>query len=75
MKRLLRVEGSILNLKPIAKQLGVPKEAIDEAIETWKNDEEQLKTILQHWSKEQEDSCKEDPAVLKNSLRGLEQEG
>lgn len=74
-RRLLRVEGSILNLVPIAKKLDVPEEAINEAVRTWKNDEEQLKMILHHWSKEQDDGCKEDPAVLRSSLQGIYPEG
>ncbi len=75
VRRLIRVEGSILNLVPIAQKLDVPEEAINEAIRTWKNDEEQLKTILQQWSKEQDDDCKEEPAVLRNTLQGLNPEG
>lgn len=64
-----------MNVVPIAKKLDVPEEAINEAIETWKDDEEQLKIILQHWSKQQNDGCKEDPAVLRNTLQGLNPEG
>lgn len=75
MRRLLRVDESILNLKPVAKKLEVPEEAINEAIKAWKKDEEQLKIILQHWSKVQDDRHKEDPAVLRNSLQGLNPEG
>ncbi len=73
--RQLKVEGSILNLVPIAQKLDIPEEAINEAIRTWKNDEEQLKVILQHWSKTQDDGCKEDPALLRNTLQGLNPEG
>ncbi len=73
--RLLRAEGSILNLVPIAQKLKVPVEAINESIKAWKDDEEQLKIIFQHWSKEQDDRSKEDPAVLRNSLQGIKPEG
>ncbi|KAL9969968.1 hypothetical protein ACROYT_G022261 [Oculina patagonica] len=72
--RQLKVEGSILNLVPIAQKLDIPEEAINEAIRTWKNDEEQLKVILQHWSKTQDDGCMEDPALLRNTLQGLNPE-
>lgn len=75
VRRLLRVDESILNLKPVAKKLEVPEEAINEAIKAWKKDEEQLKIILQHWSEIQDDRRKEDPAVLRNSLQGLNPEG
>ena len=46
VRRLLRVEGSILNLVPIARKLEVPEEAVNEAIKSWQKDEEQLKIIL-----------------------------
>ena len=77
VRRLLRVEGSILNLVPMAQKLDVSEEAINEAIKTWRDDEEQLKVILQHvhWSKEENNGCKGDPAVLRNALQGLNPEG
>lgn len=75
MKRLVGVEGSILNLVPIARKLEVHEEAIKEAIKSWKNDEEQLKIILQHWSNVQDDRSKGDLAVLRNRLQGLHSEG
>ena len=75
VRRLLRVEGSILNLVPIARKLEVPVEAVNEAIKSWHNDEEQLKIILQHWSKGQEERCKDDPAMLRNTLQGLNSKG
>ena len=75
MRRLLGLEGSIFNIVPIAKKLDVPEEGINEAIKTWEDDEEQLKIILQHWSKEQNDGCREDPAVLRNTFQGLDTEG
>lgn len=75
VRRLLRLEGSILNLVPIARKLEVPEEAVTEAIKSWQKDEEQLKIILQHWSKGQEERCKEDPAMLRNTLQGLNSKG
>lgn len=76
VRRLLRVEGSILNLVPIARKLEVPEEGMNEAINSWQNDEEQLKLILQNWAKRQEEErCKDDPAMLRNTLQGLNSEG
>lgn len=75
VRRLLRVEGSILNLVPIARKLEVPEEAMNEVIKSWQNDEEQLKIILQYWSKGQEERCMDNPSMLRNTLQGLNSEG
>lgn len=75
VRRLLRVEGSILNFVPIARKLEVPEEAVNEAIKLWQKDEEQLRIILQHWSKGQEERCKNDPAMFRNTLQGLNSKG
>lgn len=73
VRRLLKVEGSILNLVPFARELGVQKE---EVIKAWENDDEQLKIILQRWSeRQQEERCKDDPAMLRNTIQGLNSEG
>ena len=73
VRGLLRVEGSISNLVPFARELKVPKE---EVIKSWQNDDEQLKMILQHWSeRQQEERCMEDPAMLRSTLQGLKSEG
>jgi len=70
---MLKVEGSILNLVPFARELGVQKE---EVIKAWQNDDEQLKIILQHWSEQQqEEHCKGDPALLRNTIQGLNSKG
>lgn len=74
VRQLLRVEGSILNLVPIARKLEVPQEATDDAIKSWQKDEEQLKMILRWW-KGQDDCDNKDPAMLRNALQGLNSEG
>ena len=51
-------------------KLGLSKETMTEVVESCKDEEEQLKEILQHWQKEQGDT--KDPAVLKQALDGLE---
>ena len=75
VRRLLWVEGPILNLVPIARKLEVPEEAVNEAIKSWQKDEEQLKIILKHWSTGQEERCKDDPSVLRNTLQELNSKG
>ena len=75
VRRLLRVEGSILNLVPIAQKLEVPEEAVNEAIKSWQKDEEQLKTILKHWSTGQEERCQDDPSMLRTTLQELNSKG
>ena len=75
VRRLLRVEGSILNLVPIAQKLEVPEEAVNEAIKSWQKDEEQLKIILKHWSTGQEEHCKDDPTMLRTTLEELNSKG
>ena len=75
VRRLLRVEGPILNFVPIAQKLEVPEEAVNEAIKSWQKDEEQLKIILKHWSTGQEGRCKDDPTMLRNTLEGLNSKG
>lgn len=73
MRRLLRVEGSILNLVPISQKLDVPEGVINEMVKSWQNEDEQLKVIDQHCSKGEDN--KEDPAVLRETLQVLSPEG
>lgn len=75
VRRLLRVEESILSLVPVARKLEVPGEVMNEVMKSWQNDEEQLKVILQHWSKGQEEDDKDSPAVLRNTFQGLDSKG
>ena len=75
VRRLLRVEESILNLVPVARKLEVPEEVMNEVMKSWQNDEEQLKVILLHWSKGQEEDDKDSPAVLRNTFQGLDSKG
>lgn len=73
MRELLKVEGVIVNLVPFARELGVEKEKV---IKVWQNDEDQLKIILLHWLKRQEEECcVDDPAILRNTFQGLDSEG
>lgn len=74
MRKLLKVgEGGISNLVPFARELGLEKE---EVIKVWQNDEGQLEIIFQHWLKRQEEECcMNDPAILRNSIQGLNSEG
>ena len=73
MKQLLRVKGKVLNLVPIAQKLGAPEDVISEVTTLWKNDEEQLKVILQCWSTEQDNG--DDPTLLRTTLQRLNPEG
>ena len=75
VRRLLKVEGPILNLVPIARKLEVPEEAVNEAIRSWQKDEEQLKIILKYWSTGQEERCKEDPTMLRKTLQEINSRG
>lgn len=69
MRRLLRIEGSILNLLPITQKLELPNEVVHEAIQCWLDDDEQLKTILQHWSMEQDDRENDELVTLRDALQ------
>ena len=73
MRRLLRVEGSILNVVPIAQKLEVPEDEINEMVKSWQNEDVQLKVIAQHCSKRSGNN--EDPSLLRESLQGLNPEG
>lgn len=73
VKRLLRVEGAIFNLKPIAQKIGTPEEETSEIMKIWKNEDDQLKALLQPWSKES--SQLEDLDKLRKGLENLKKEG
>ncbi|XP_078354085.1 uncharacterized protein LOC144638728 isoform X1 [Oculina patagonica] len=74
VRQLLKVEGTILNLLPVAQKLEVPQEEINEVIKLWQKDEEQLKIILKGWSNGQDDCDMDDPAMLRNNLQELSPE-
>lgn len=73
VKRLLRVEGAIFNLKPIAQKIGTPEEETSEIMRIWKNEDDQLKALLQPWDKER--SQLEDLDKLRKGLENLKEEG
>lgn len=73
VKRLLRVEGAIFNLKPIAQEIGMPEEETSEIMKIWKNEDDQLKALLQPWGKER--SQVEDLDKLRKGLENLKEEG
>ena len=73
VKRLLRVEGAIFNLKPIAQKIGTPEEETGEIMKIWKNEDDQLKPLLRPWGKE--DSLLEDLDKLRQGLENLKEEG
>ena len=73
VRSLLNVEGTIFNVKPIAKLLEVPEEFMNDVVmKCWKDEESQLETVLQHW-KEHNDG--EDRATLGKVLGDITQEG
>ena len=73
VKRLLRVEGAIFNLKPIAQKIGTPEEETSEIMKIWKNEDDQLKALLQTWGKES--SQLEDLDKLRKALENVKEEG
>jgi len=70
VKRLLRVEGAIFNLKPIAQKIGTPEEETGEIMKIWKNEDDQLKALLRPWCKENSPLDK-----LRQGLENLKEEG
>ena len=73
IKRLLRVEGAIFNLKPIAQKIGTPEEETSEIMKIWKNEDDQLKALLKTWGKESEQL--EGLDKLRKGLENLKEEG
>ena len=70
VRGLLSVQGAIFNLLPIAQVLNIPPEVVDRIIKLWKNDDQKMEIILQHWLKK---NSAEELAVLRKALEGLEQ--
>ena len=68
VKRLLRVEGAIFNLKPIAQKIGA-----HEVIKSWNDEDDQLKELLQPWDKES--GQPEDLDKLRKLIENLKGEG
>lgn len=74
VKRLLRVEKNIFNLKPVAQKIGTPEEETSEITKSWKNEDDQLKALLQPWDKEAGGQL-EDLDKLRKGLENLKEEG
>ena len=73
VRSLLAVQGAIFNLIPIARLLEMPEESTNKVVKCWKDEDEQLELILQHWSKK--NHVVEDLAALRKDLESLQQEG
>ena len=58
---------------PIAKSLGMPEDSMKDLTSSQKDEDEQLKIILQHWSNKSD--VVEDLSALREALEGLKQEG
>ena len=73
VKRFLRVEGSIFNLKPFAQMIGTSEEKTSEAMKLWENEDAQLEELLQPWTKKSDHP--EDLDTLRKALEDLKGEG
>ena len=73
VRSLLGVEGAIFNLIPIAQLFEMPEEPMSQVTKCWKDEDEQLELILQHWS--QRKDVVEDLSALRKALESLQQEG
>ena len=71
VKSLLGVEGAIFNVIPLAQALVVPTEAMDQAIKSYYDDDQQLDVILNYWSKEKD--VPENLAALRKTVEGVKQ--
>lgn len=67
---LLGVQGAIFNLLPIAQVLNIPAEVVNRIIKLWKDDDQQMELILQHWL---EKNSAEELTALRKAMEGLEQ--
>ena len=73
MRSLLGVGRAIFNPMPIAQFLKTTEESMGEVLKSWKDEDEQLEIIFQHWMKEND--VVKDHASLREDLEGLKQEG
>lgn len=71
VKSLLGVEGAIFNIVPFAQALGLPAEAMDQAIKLCYDDDQQLDVILNHWPEEKDEP--ENLAALRKTLESIKQ--
>lgn len=58
---------------PIAELLGMPEDSKKDLTSSQKDEDEQLKIILQHWSNKSD--VVEDLSALREALESLKQEG
>ena len=58
---------------PIAKLLGMPEDSKNDLTSSQRDEDEQLKIILQHWSNK--NNVVEDLSALREALESLKQEG
>ena len=58
---------------PIAKLLGMPEDSKKDLTSSQRDENEQLKIILQHWSNK--NNVEEDLSALREALESLKQEG
>ena len=72
MRSLLRVEGAIFNVTPLAKLLEMPEESMNHLTKSQKDENEQLEMILLRWSQKKNTV---DLASLRKDLESLKQEG
>ena len=49
VKRLLGVQGAIFNVKPIAEMIGTSEETMNKVMESWRNEHDQLKLLMEPW--------------------------
>ena len=73
VRSLLGVEGDVFNVMPIAKLLGMPEDSKNDLTSSQRDENEQLKIILQHWSNK--NNVVEDLSALREALESLKQEG
>ena len=73
VRGILDVVGSTFNLIPIAQVLKMPEESLDQVKNKWKDDDQQLEVILQHWLKDK--NVVDDHAALRKDLESLKLEG
>ncbi|KAJ7370039.1 hypothetical protein OS493_034480 [Desmophyllum pertusum] len=69
---LLRVEGAVYNVIPIAEKLGTPEGLMTQITNSWKDENEQLEIVLQPWLKKNGET--KDPDSLRKGLEDLKEE-
>ncbi|XP_078366581.1 uncharacterized protein LOC144650716 isoform X2 [Oculina patagonica] len=72
IRRLLGVEKAIFNLKPVTLKLELTEETMNQVLNCWQSEAEQLEMILLRWRENQANT--EDFAMLRKALIGLKPE-